>query len=157
MKKLSLIALVLSFVMGQAAFAVTGTQSSSSANQSSTGSSKTTACGCGDRMREMMSSLNLNSAQQAKIKAIKDDLRKSQHANREQLRTISGQIRDLVTSDSMDDSKLTDLVNQKKELLAQMLKAKIVAKQQIYSVLTTEQKSQFKQSFKQWAEKRKHC
>ncbi|WED44503.1 Spy/CpxP family protein refolding chaperone [Legionella cardiaca] len=159
MKRLSLVALVLSFVMGQAAFATATSQDSATSTQttSSTSSSdKASGCGCADRMHKMMSSLNLDATQQTKINAIKSQLKETLKSNWDQMKSIRSQIHELVTSDTMDDSKLNSLIDQKKELLAQMMKAKIKAKQQIYSLLNTQQKSQFKQMMQQWEEKRMH-
>lgn len=154
MKKVSLVALVLSFVLGQTAFAATATDNSTTSTSSSMSSDKG-SCPCpGKRMQEMLSALNLDASQQAKIKSIKDQLKQSQQANWEQMKSIRSQIHDLVAADSLDNSKLDSLINQKKELLGQMMKAKITAKQQIYSVLNADQKSQFKQLMKQWEEKR---
>ncbi|KTD08120.1 Spy/CpxP family protein refolding chaperone [Legionella jamestowniensis] len=158
MKKISLVAIVLSFALGQTAFAAAANDDSTSTQTTSTTSSMASdkgACPCpSKRMQEMMDSLNLDASQQAKIKTIKDQLKQSQQSNWEQMKSIRSQIHDLVTADSMDNSKLDSLINQKKELLGQMMKAKITAKQQIYSVLNADQKSQFKQMMKQWEEKR---
>ncbi|KTC86525.1 Spy/CpxP family protein refolding chaperone [Legionella brunensis] len=154
MKKISLVALVLSFIVGQTVFAATASQDVLSSSTSPTMSDKAPGCGCGVRMKEMMSSLNLDATQQSKIKAIKDQLKQSQKANWEQMKSIRSQIHELVTADTLDKSKLDSLIDKKKELLGQMMKAKITAKQEIYSVLNTNQKTQFKQMMKQWEEKR---
>ncbi|CEK10483.1 Spy/CpxP family protein refolding chaperone [Legionella hackeliae] len=155
MKKISLVALVLSFVLGQTAFAAATSENSNSSSTPTSSMSSDKSCSCPEkRMQEMMSSLNLNSDQQAKIKSIKDQLKQTQQANWDQMKSIRTQMHDLVTSDTMDNSKLDSLVSQKKELMAQMMKAKIVAKQQIYSVLNADQKTQFKQMMKQMEQKR---
>ncbi|ASQ46088.1 Spy/CpxP family protein refolding chaperone [Legionella clemsonensis] len=158
MKKISLVALVLSFALGQSAFAAPANDTSTSNQTTSTTSSMSSdngSCPCpGKRMQEMMDSLNLDASQQAKIKAIKDQLKQSQQSNWEQMKSIRSQIHDLIAADTLDNSKLNSLISQKKELLGEMMKAKISAKQQIYSVLNADQKSQFKQLMKQWEEKR---
>ncbi|WP_051546150.1 Spy/CpxP family protein refolding chaperone [Legionella lansingensis] len=155
MKKITLAAVALSFIMGPMAFATTSTTSDQTTTTPSTTSDQMkdkmgSGCPHKERMKEMMQSLNLDSSQQAKIKAIKDQLRQSQQSNMQQMKSIRSQIHDLITSGTMDESKLNSLIDQKKELLGQMIKAKIKAKQQIYNVLNDQQKSQFKQMLQQW-------
>ncbi|KTD17009.1 Spy/CpxP family protein refolding chaperone [Legionella jordanis] len=169
MKKISLAAVVLSFVMGQVAFATSSdTTTSSSTTGSTPDQTMTTStssnpsdqmgshCGCGNHMKQMLSALNLDSSQQTKVQAIKSQLMQTLQANREQMKSIRSQIRDLVTSDTLDDAKLNSLVDQKKELIAQMMKAKVTAKQQVYSLLNDQQKAQFKQMLQQWEQDREN-
>lgn len=132
-KIFALIALSLSLILSQVAFA--------------------DSCN-GEKMKKMFQSLNLDSAQQEKIKAIKDQLRESQKSNWEQMKTIRSQIHDLIKSDKLDESKLDSLIAQKKELMATMMKTRIMAKNQIYNVLNAQQKTKFEQMMKEWEEKR---
>jgi protein CpxP len=161
MKKISLAAIGLSFIMGSMAFAsaTNSDASTPSSDQTMTTSSSDQMGkkgGCGEHLKKMISALNLDASQQAKIKGIKDQLKQSQQSNWEQMKSIRSQIHDLITSETMDDSRLNSLINQKKELLGEMMKAKINAKHQIYNTLNEQQKSQFRQMMQQWEAERKH-
>ncbi|MDI9819805.1 MULTISPECIES: Spy/CpxP family protein refolding chaperone [unclassified Legionella] len=153
MKKISLVAFLLSCMIGQTAFAAANQNAVNSA-QPASNSQPSNDNACPDRMKKMIDGLNMDAAQQAKVKAIKDQLKESQKANWEQMKSIRSQMHDLIQSDTLDDSKLNSLIDQKKELLGQMMKAKVQAKQQIYSLLNDQQKAQFKQMMKQKEENR---
>ena len=132
----------LSMALGQTAFADTQVEDSGK------------SCRCyGERFKQMVDSLKLDDTQQAKIKEIKEQTRQNEKADWQQMKTLREQIEQLVQSDDFDQSKLDALINQKKEILGNMMKAKIMAKHQIYSVFNPQQKAQYQQMIKQWEEK----
>ena len=60
------------------------------------------------------------------------------------MKTIRGEKRTLVTSDKVDEAKLNDLISQKTAVIATMTKNKVMTKNEIYNLLTPEQKQKFK-------------
>lgn len=97
-------------------------------------------CGC---MAQMMQDLNLTADQQQKINQIRDQTKSQMQSQKDQMRALKGQINDLIKSEKIDEAKLDSLVNQKKDLMASMMKAKIKMKNQIYNVLDAQQKTKF--------------
>lgn len=133
-------AVALSLILGQVAFAHEG------------------SCGCnGERMKKMVETLNLDADQQAKLKSIKEQVKASVKSSKDQIKTVRDQIDQLVQSDKMDENKLNDLISQKKDLIANFMKAKLVAKHQIYTILNAQQKTKYQEMMKQWKEKRKEA
>lgn len=122
----------------------------------STSTQTTQGCNCCvGGIGQILNSLNLNADQQARIKAIKDQLKSDTKDTWDQLDDVRGQIHALMQSDKVDEAKLDSLVDKKIELLGKGMKAKIKAKNQMYNVLTAEQKTQFQSLLKQQMEKRK--
>ncbi len=109
--------------------------------------------GCPHRMHHLMTALKLDKAQQAKVEVIQTQLEQQEKTTWEQMSALRTQIREMVASDNMDESKLDSLISQKKELLASMMKAKLMAKNQIYNVLTASQKVKFQAMMKKMEEK----
>ena len=143
-KMLSAVFFAFSLIMGQAFADTTSTDKSSS-------------CGCG-HMKKMAETLKLDDSQQAKIKSIREQMKASQQANREQMKSIRMQMNQLVQSTNMDESKLDSLINQKKELMAQMMKSRAMAKNQIFNLLNPQQKAQYQDMVKGWeGSMHKHC
>ena len=134
-------ALALSLLFGQTAFA----------NSSEEKSGK--SCGCGDNMKRLVESLKLDDKQQASLKAIKEQTKESEKANWQQMKDVRLQIDQLVQSDKMDENKLNELINKRAELFAAMIKTKVMAKHQIYTLLNAQQKTQYQQMMKQWEDK----
>ncbi|MBA4696169.1 MAG: Spy/CpxP family protein refolding chaperone [Legionella sp.] len=163
MKKLSLAVLALSFVMGQAAFA---TSEAAHKTMSPTAVTATPANDmmhdhhqmhhCLFHMKKMMHELNLDKAQQDKIKSIKDELKVSQKSNWDQMRGLHKQVHEIIQSNTLDNAKLDQVVDQKKELLGRMMKAHITAKQQMYNVLNDKQKAKLNQMMQQCDAKNEH-
>ncbi|MFC3909399.1 Spy/CpxP family protein refolding chaperone [Legionella dresdenensis] len=105
---------------------------------------------CHQRMDQMMGSLNLTDAQKTQIKTITEQSREAMQTNMTQMKTLQGQIKDLITSEKVDEAKLNDLISQKTSLMATMMKSKIMVKNQIYNVLDSKQQQQFKDLMTQW-------
>lgn len=110
---------------------------------------------CQKHMDYMTQSLQLTSEQKAKIQTIRDEVKTNISSNRDQLKAIKTQIREMVTSDTIDQAKLDSLIQQKTTLMASMMKSRITMQNQIYNLLTPEQKKQFSDLMSKWEEKRK--
>jgi periplasmic protein CpxP/Spy len=110
--------------------------------------------GFGEHIKKLVESLKLDPSQQAKIKTIKDQTKDKLKDTWEKMKALRQQTQEIVQADTLDESKLDNLVNQKKELIGTLIKAKITAKHQIYELLTPEQKTKFQELMKQWEEKR---
>ncbi|MCA0402852.1 MAG: Spy/CpxP family protein refolding chaperone [Proteobacteria bacterium] len=144
-KMLSIVFFAFSLAMGQALADTPSTDSQSS-------------CGCGGHMKKMVETLKLDDSQQAKIKSIKEQMKASQQANREQMKSIRMQMNQLVQAPNVDEAKLDSLINQKKELMGQMMKARVMAKNQIFNLLNPQQKTQYQDMMKKWEDgSHKHC
>lgn len=98
---------------------------------------------CGDRMKTMLDSMNLDAAQKEKIKPVLDTLKSSMKQSVEQMKDLDKQLNDQVVSDKMDQTAVNDLVDKKAKVIGDMMKAKMMAKSQIAAVLTAQQKEQW--------------
>lgn len=130
-KLIWLSALTLAFTMGQTSFACPA--DNAQAKQ----------CHCNGH-KSMTDKLSLTDDQKSKIKAIKTQARKSLKADHQQVKSLRSQINALVTTDKLDEKKLDDLINQLAKIKTAMLKSKTIMKNQIYNVLTVQQKAQYK-------------
>ncbi len=108
------------------------------------------------RMQKISQELNLTADQKEKIKAIKEEARKSLQANKEEMISIRTQVKELIKSDKIDEAKLNKLLEQKKEILASKMKTKIMMKNQIYNVLNAQQKAKFSAMMDKWENKWKN-
>jgi len=135
----TVLAFFLSF--NQAAFAMTSTTDSNK------------QCSCGERFKNMMASLNLTPEQKDKIKAIKAQARQALKGKVKEMRSIRMQINTIVRSDTVDETKLDALINQKKDMIGNFMKHRAMVKHQIYMLLNDKQKAQLQQMSNKWAEK----
>ncbi|MFA5959766.1 MAG: Spy/CpxP family protein refolding chaperone [Tatlockia sp.] len=142
---LGLITLVFSLCIGQTSFADTAPATPEK------------PCGCGGTIPKMADSLKLDDAQQTRIKAIKEQLLANEETLNKQMDALRGEINQLIEADSLDQSKLETLVNQKKALIGDLTRAKIIAKNQIYITLNAEQKSQYALLIAQWESQPATC
>jgi periplasmic protein CpxP/Spy len=110
--------------------------------------------GFGEHIKKLVESLKLDDAQKAKIKTIKDQTKDKLKDTWEQMKSLRQQSQEVIQADTLDESKLDSLVNKKKELIGNLIKAKITAKHQIYQLLNPEQKTKFQDLVKQWEEKK---
>lgn len=113
--------------------------------------SKPASCTC---MKKAFKTLGLTPEQEAKIKAIRTQANLVKLAKRQEIVTINNQIQALVRDDKLDDTKLDVLLEQKKQLMATMIKNKVLVKHQIASVLTAQQKTKYDELMKSWEEQR---
>lgn len=95
---------------------------------------------CGKGLKEMVSTLKLDKAQKEKIKPIFDQLTLNLKDSWMQMNDIDTQIEQQTNSITMDHSAVDVLVNKKSMLIGSMMKAKILAKNQIFVVLNEPQK-----------------
>jgi protein CpxP len=135
MKKrlLWIVAVSLSFVLGQSAFADSGH--------------------CGDGLNKMVEHFKLDAAQKAKVTPILDQLKTSLKASGSQMKDLRTQINQQVQSDNMDQATLDGLVDKKAKLIGDMMKAKVTAKHQIFTLLNAQQKTAYQDMVKKWDEK----
>jgi Spy/CpxP family protein refolding chaperone len=96
--------------------------------------------GCGEGLRSMVESLNLDEAKKAEVKTILEQLKNNMKGIASQMDSIDKQINEQVVSDKMDQDAVNGLVDQKAKLIGDMIKAKLTAKNQIIALLTPEQK-----------------
>lgn len=94
-------------------------------------------------MQEMMKKLDLTAAQKAKIHEIKMQHRKDIEPRWHEVRALSREMRGLVETDKMDDTKLTALIHKRKELMGEIYKHKMMCKHDMYNVLTAKQKAEY--------------
>lgn len=155
-KKISLAAvLAFSLVVGQSVFASTAdtTNASATMNSEHSKSSDAQSSNCSEKMKKMLSTLKLDDAQKAKIESIREQAKANQKANWEQMKALKVEMNQLIQSDTMDQAQLDSLITKKKDLIGSMMKAKAMAKHEIYTILNPQQKIQFQQMMKQWEEK----
>jgi protein CpxP len=110
---------------------------------------------CRESLNKMVQSMNLDTSQKAKIMPILDQLKSTIKTNASQMDGLESQIEEQVNSTNMDQEKINSLVNQKTKLIGDMMKAKIMAKHQIFSILNAEQKGKFQDMMKKADEKMK--
>lgn len=94
-------------------------------------------------MQEVMRQLKLTPDQESKIGALKVKFKESMGDKETQMRVLHGQIRMMVQSDNMDESKLDALISEKKDLIGTIMKNKIMLDHQIYVLLDISQKGMF--------------
>ncbi len=99
-------------------------------------------CGCG-KMKRDMQSLNLTDEQKTEISNIKQASKAQMKPIYEQMKALKLQMYQLVNTEKMEPAKITPLVDKMKELYAQKLRAKLAMKNQMFNILTPEQKNQF--------------
>lgn len=140
-KLLGIMVFAFSLVLGQAAFADSEH--------------------CGEGIKKMVESLNLDDSQKTKIKPILDQLKSTIADKASQMGNLSKQINQQVHSTSMDQSTVNGLVDQKTQLIGDIIKAKLAATNQILNVLNDQQKAQLQKKMQEveekWSEKFKSC
>ncbi len=115
-------ALAFSFVLSQTAFA--------------------DSWSCRKGMEEMVGSLKLDNSQKGKIKPILDQLRSRMKDNGTQMKDLDAQINQQLDSTPMDQATVDSLVDKKTKLIGNMIKAQIMAKNQILAILNTQQRTE---------------
>lgn len=130
-KSIWLAVFALIFTLGQPVFA------------NISGNNQSKPCHCHDHQKAFKQ-LNLTEEQKVKIKAIKTQARNTMKTNYNQLKAIKQQINALVANEKLDEVKLDNLISQRNKITGTMLKNRIMMKNQIYNLLTNEQKSQYK-------------
>lgn len=139
-------AFLMTFLLGQPVFAESMMQSTN--GQMAMHQDK-------DHQDKMLNKLNLSDEQKTKINAIRTKMRDQFETNRVKMRNIQMQIGALVDSDKMDEKKLDDLISQRSQLMSAMMKNVALARNQIFNILTPEQKTKIAEMKQQWMEKHK--
>lgn len=96
---------------------------------------------CREGLSKMVQSLHITNDQKTQIQPILTQLQADQKATSAQMDTVESQLNDQLKSDSIDQSKVGDLVDQKVKLIGDTIKNDIKAKTQIFAILTAEQKT----------------
>lgn len=96
-------------------------------------------------MQGMMKKLDLRADQKAKILVIRAHERKVMEGKWREVHALRHEMRAHVESDKMDEAKLTALIHKKKDIMADIDKAKMIAKHEIYNVLDAKQKAEYTQ------------
>lgn len=107
---------------------------------------------CPVRIKNISDTLKLDDKQLAQLNDINTKLDTTMKSRREQLKTLRGQINDLVIDDAMDQSKLDGLLNTKTQLISEMIKAETLTLHQVYGVLSKEQRAQYLKIMQEWEE-----
>lgn len=114
---------------------------------------KSKSCPCMD-VQKLEKELNLTSEQKNKIMEIRKQAKEQMKGKWEEMKNLYKQKKELVRSEKMDEAKLDELINQKKEIIATMMKTKIMTKHQIYNVLDAKQKEQYAAMMDKWEHKK---
>lgn len=116
---------------------------------------------CGEGVKKMVESLNLDDSQKAKIKPILEQLKSTIADKASQMSDLRKQISQQVQSANMDQSTVNGLVDQKTQLIGDIMKAKLAATNQIMNILNDQQKAQLHKKMQEaeekWSEKFKSC
>ncbi len=103
---------------------------------------------CGGGMKKMLESLKLDATQKEKIKPIMDNMKSTMKADVAQMKDLNKQLNEQTLSATMDQSTVDGLLDKKVKLMGDMMKAKVMAKNQIYVVLKPEQKTKLQDDMK---------
>ncbi len=98
-------------------------------------------CVGGANIEKMVKALDLTPDQKTKIMAIRDQVKPQIQAKRQDMRTVHMQINDLYKADTLDESKLDELINQEKDTFGAILKIRANERRDIAAILTPEQKA----------------
>lgn len=108
---------------------------------------------CHEGLKHMVDSLKLDDTQKQKIMPVVENLKASIKQSAMQMKDLSKQIDEQMTSDAMNQSVVNDLIDKKAKLIADMMKAKIMAKNQIYVVLNPQQKTEWRSMMQKMKDK----
>lgn len=101
----------------------------------------------------MVESLKLDDSQKSKIKPVLEQLKSTIQNDAAQMKGLHDQLNQQAESANMDQSTVDSLIDKKTKLIGDMMKAKIAAKNQIYAVLTPQQKTELQNKMKKMKEK----
>jgi len=92
-----------------------------------------------------LASLGLSAEQREKIVALQEENRKANWSTMGQMRSEQFKLRQLFNADKVDAAAVTDQQKKVDELRRQMIKSHVDARNQIYAILTPEQRKQYQQ------------
>lgn len=110
-------------------------------------------CPCQD-VKKMEKELNLTAEQKKKIKEIRKEAKDKMKAKWAEKKAIYKQKQELVRAEKLDEGKVDELVNQKKEIMASIMKTKITMQHDIYHVLDEGQKQKLSKMMDEWHQKK---
>lgn len=117
--------------------------------------------GCGEGMKQMLQSLKLDDAQKDKIKPILEQMKAAMVTSGKPMKDLDTQINALSSVPGMHQASVDALVDKKSKLIGDMIKAKVSAKIQIFSVLNEKQRAELQGMMQKledkMAEKFKSC
>lgn len=99
-------------------------------------------------LNKLVQMINLDSAQKEKIKPILDQLKSTISGARSQMHGLGEQITQQVDSTDMNQGTLDSLISQKVKLIGEMIKAKLMAKHQIFGILNPQQREKLQSMVK---------
>lgn len=114
---------------------------------------QTASADCGHGLKAMIESLKIDDAQKAKIKPVLEQLKSTMKDSGAQMMDLSKQINQQAMSANMDQSAVDSMIDKKAKMIGDMMKAKIMAKNQIFAVLNDQQKAQLQTMMKALEEK----
>ncbi|MCA0402684.1 MAG: Spy/CpxP family protein refolding chaperone [Proteobacteria bacterium] len=103
---------------------------------------------CKKGLKTMVESLELKDDQETKIEDIISQMKTTMKENGSQMDSLKSQIQQQLNSTSMDEKTVNKLVDQKVTLIGNMMKARIKAENQIFTLLTPEQKDKLQKMMK---------
>ncbi len=107
----------------------------------------------GGHFEKMSSKLDLTADQKAKIKTISDQAMETLKPKLQEMRNIHNQLNDLVNAKDIDESKVDDLIKQKTELSASIMKTRLMTRHEINMVLTDAQRAKMADMVAKWKAK----
>ena len=108
---------------------------------------------CRESLKQMVQMVNPDAAQKAKIDPILDQLKATLKTHSSQMETLEPQIAEQADAASMDHAKVDNLVEQQTKLIGEVMKARIMAKNQIFLILNSQQKDKLQTMIKNSDEK----
>ncbi|WED42490.1 Spy/CpxP family protein refolding chaperone [Legionella cardiaca] len=108
---------------------------------------------CRQGLKKMVESLKLTDDQKGKIQPILDQLKSTMKENGSQMEGLESQMREQANSSTMNQDTVNGLVDKKTALIGNMMKARLNAENQIFAILTPEQKTKL-QAMMKTAEKK---
>lgn len=114
-------------------------------------------CTCMMQMRQMMDGLNLTADQKQKIQAMKQTNRSKMMSDMEQMKVLRVQMHNMAMSDKMDEAAMDQMISKKSALMADMMKMRMMFKNQVYMMLTPDQKMKYRQAMENMHKNCKKC
>ena len=108
---------------------------------------------CREKLDTMIESLKLDDQQKEKIKPILAQLKTTMSAAMTQMNSVSTQLDQQVWSTSMNEDTVNSLIDQKTKLIGEMMKAKMKAKNEVFTILTAAQRTVLQNRMKTMEEK----
>lgn len=138
-------ALVITVFSANTLFAAPPSAASQPMTSETIASPETDMCHCKHDNMKRFNTLQLTDAQKNQVNAIRDKAKASLETSKNELKNIRSQINQLITTNPIDQAKLDTLIHQKTSILANIMKVRTMAKNQIYNVLNPQQQQQFKE------------